>query len=172
MLLATVIGCGYDNSDRERVDPGQSDVAVLSDYIDSDSTLTDITSGAGIFVEYASGGTWKVQTTCDVGASNADCLWDIYAYTQVGVSFASIDAIDLESDDDLQASFGGELTLYTTTAGDVDGVTFTTNPGEPVTFEFALVDSRQPEKFFFYASQGAIKTGIASPAIKLTPTTP
>jgi hypothetical protein len=88
------------------------------------------------------------------------------------VPFASIDAIDLESDDDLQASFGGELTLYTTTTGGVDGVSFTTNPGEPVTIEFALVDSRQPEKFFFYASQGAIKAGIASPAIKLTPTTP
>lgn len=172
ILSLALVACGYDNSDRERVEPGQSDVTVLSDYIDADSTLTDITSGAGIFVEYASGGTWKVQTTCDVAASNADCLWDIYAYTQVGVNFASIDAIDLESDDDLQASFGGEITLYTTTAGDVDGVSFATNPGEPVTFEFALVDSSQPEKFFFYASEGAIQAGVASPAIKLTPTTP
>lgn len=173
VLALTLVACGYDNSDRERVDPGESDdVADISDRIDTGSSLTDITSGAGIFVEYASGGNWKVQVSCDVGSSNSDCKWGIYAYTQVGVSFTSIAAIDLESDDDLQASFGGELTLYTTTAGDVDGVSFSTTPGEAVTFSFSLDGSRHPEDYFFYATQGAVKSGIAAPAIKLTPTVP
>lgn len=166
-----LVACGYDNDDRQRVEP-EEEAPLVSDMIDTDQALTDLTTGTGLFVEYASGGKWKIQTTCDLVTSKNDCLWDVYAYTTIGTGIASSEALDLEADDLLNVKSDGELTLYTNTGADIDGVSFVTAPGEPITFEFYLDGARHPEDYFFYVSGGTLVSGVGSTAVKLAPTIP
>lgn len=166
-----LVACGYDNDDRPRAEPEQ-ELPVVSDMIDSDQVLTDLTTGTGLFIEYTRGGKWKIQATCDLVTSKSDCLWDIYASTPLGTPIVSSEAIDLEADDLLNVKSDGELTFYTTTGADVDGVSFSTVPGEPITFQFSLDGASHPEDYFFYVSLGELVSGVGSNAIKLTPTDP
>lgn len=169
MLLAlSAVACGYDNGDRQRVD----DVTPPTVYgsIETGQTMTDMGSGVGVFVEYATGGNWKMQVACDTATTDQDCFWDIYAYTPEGGHILSSQSISLETADLLTVLSDGQIRLQTTTRTDLDGVAFVTEPGAPVTFDLVLEGEDYPEQFFYYVSEGEVVSGADSPIIELTPT--
>src|SRR5690606_41867852 len=57
---------------------GTTQQEVPAAVIDTDATLADIEPGRGVglFVEYASGGHWRVCVTCDTLESELGCQWD------------------------------------------------------------------------------------------------
>jgi len=159
------VACGYDNGDRTpatAVDPA-------SGTIDTGATMSGTESGVGVFVEYATGGIWKLQVGCDTDTSDLDCQWDILAYTPEGGHFFSSQSLGLEGSDLLTVYSDGQLELKTTTKTDLDGVLFTAEPGQPVTFDLWLNGVQDPEEFFYYVTNGAVKSGAKSPVIELTP---
>lgn len=169
------VACGYDNGDRQRMSPSGSyydEVDVTLGSIDTDVAMTDVESGVGVFVEYAKGGQWTLRVGCDTAVDDAECFWQIYAYTTVGVPISSVQTIDLESNDILSVKSDGELWLDATATLDLDGVSFVTDPGEPVTFDVYLEGDKHPEDFFYYVSGGEVVAGTRSPVIELTPTEP
>jgi hypothetical protein len=168
LMVFLSVACGYDNGDVQRTEPNEA--VVVPGSIDTGATMTNVDSGVGVFVEYATGGKWTLQVGCDTATTDLDCLWDIYAYTPIGDHILSSESIDLESDDVLTVQSDGELWLSTTIGADLDGVSFVTEPGEPVTFDLLLDGERHPERFFFYISSGSVVNGEASPVIELRPT--
>src|SRR5512147_984388 len=93
------VACGYDNEGRERIDNRKP--VTVSGSIDTDAVMDDatLTGGIGAFVEYASGGTWKLRVACDTATSGLDCLWSIYAFTPIGSPIKSSQTINLKSND-------------------------------------------------------------------------
>lgn len=162
--------CGYDNGDRSQVDESV-DVATVSGIIDTGATMADLEGGVGVFVEYATGGNWKLQVGCDYATSRNPCLWDIWAYTREGGTFLSSQTLNLDSTDLLTVYSDGQLQLQTDTRAEVEGVAFVADAGAPVTFDLWLDGEKYPEDFFYYISKGAVVNGAASPVIELTPTT-
>jgi hypothetical protein len=168
-LACLSVACGYDNGDRIRKGTDIQPI-VVSGSIDTGKTMTNTDSGVGAFVEYATGGNWTLRVGCDTATSDKDCMWHIYAYTTVGVPILSSQAIDLETSDVLSVKSDGELWLDTVTTVDLDGVSFVTEPGEPITFDLQLEGDKYPERYFYYISNGEVVEGVASPVIELTPT--
>jgi hypothetical protein len=171
LLALLSVACGYDDGGRVRVDPDAAPV-IVQGSIDTDQTMTDLTTGIGAFVEYTTGGNWKLQVSCDTATSHQDCDWDIVAVTSDGSPFYSSQAIALESSDLLTIQSDGQLRLQTTTSGDLDGVSFVADSGAPVTFDIVLDGVSNPEQYFYYISGGAVVAGAGSSVIELTPTAP
>src|SRR3954468_9008715 len=79
-------GCGYDNGDAHRItdeDPSTticegSAATPVQTWIDTDAKI-QIQPGksAGMFVEYAAGGHWRLVTTCDSVNNGPPCAWDV-----------------------------------------------------------------------------------------------
>jgi hypothetical protein len=163
------VACGYDNGDR--ISAAATADTVLG-TIDTDAVMdpASMTGGAGVFVEYATGGKWKLQVGCDTAKSGADCAWDIIAYSPEGGHFFSSESLDLENSDLLMVYSDGQLELQAITGADFDGVSFVAEPGEPVTFDVWLEGASHVEDFFYYISDGAVRNGAASSIIELTPT--
>jgi hypothetical protein len=168
LLALLSVACGYDNSGRANADT--SVVEPVSGSIDTGATMTDIESGVGVFVEYTTGGTWKLQVGCDTATSDLECNWDIWAYTREGGRFISSEALNLERSDWLAVYSDGQLELQAITRTDLDGVIFKADPGDPVTFDLWLDGEKYPEDYFYYVSEGAVQLGASSPIIELTPT--
>src|SRR5215203_6098012 len=78
------VACGYGDHTSHQGDswdaysrnpPAQGDIEEA--VIDTDELLdVDPGVGAGAFIEYETGGTYHVTTSCDVG-QGADCYWDL-----------------------------------------------------------------------------------------------
>ena len=168
VLALLLVACGYDNGDRTKAETVAPDP--VAGTIDTGATMDNVQSGVGVFVEYATGGNWKMQVSCDTDSTDLDCIWDIWAYTPVGGHFFSSQSLDLENSDLLTVYSDGELRLETTTRTDLDGVSFVTEPGQPVTFDLWLEGEKYPEEFFYYISDGSVRSGASSPVIELTPT--
>jgi len=180
LLLSTAsVACGYDNGDKERVYNASTPATTVAS-IDTDAQMTNLTSGVGMFVEYAAGGTWKVQLACDTATTKMDCLWDIYAYTPSGGRVYSFTGVGLEKEDYVSVETNGGtnganygvVRIQTRTTTDLDGVEFDSDSGEPVTFDVLLDGESYPEQFIYWMSNGAVVKGANTPIVELTPTTP
>jgi hypothetical protein len=170
MLAWLSVACGYDNGDRERVEDTET-IEISSGSIDTDQTMTNLGDGIGVYVEYATGGIWKLQVSCDTAETDIDCYWDVVAATPIGVPITAFSALDLETSSDLATiKSDGELNLVTKTTTDLDGISFVTTPGEPVTFDLLLEDVSHPERYFYFISNGEVVEGADTPIIELTPT--
>ncbi len=169
-LALLSVACGYDNGDRS---PSTTpSIAAVSGTIDTGAVMdpASMAGGVGVFVEYATGGNWTLQVGCDTAESDADCAWDIIAYTPEGGHFVSSKALDLENSDLLMVYSDGQLELQAVTGADFDGVSFAAEPGEPVTFDIWLEGASHVEDYFYYINDSAVQKGAASSVIELTPT--
>jgi hypothetical protein len=161
------VACGYDNGDRVHADDARPGPVYAT--IDTDAKLSDVESGVGVFIEYATGGVWTLKVGCDTATTDQTCEWDIRALTPEGVPISSMQALDLESSDWLSVASDGVVQLVTTTGDNLDGVTFTTIPDKPIEFDVLLKDESYPERFVFFVSGGEVTNGIDSPVFELTP---
>jgi hypothetical protein len=151
----------YDCSERiESIETGQH-------------LTVDPGKGAGLFVEYDTGGFWHVFATCDSATSvagGASCNWDLIASVDPSNQLTVPDQSDLERNDGVYSVDSGAVHLIFNTDVDIDGVGLATQPpGIPLTLDVKL-DDVHDSSFVSWISGGAVQTGTSDPAI-FTPTT-
>lgn len=180
LMLLTVSGCGYGSThERSREDVEMERQSVEESAIQTDGRMTDIVAGrgAGVFVEYSSGGEWAITVACDTERSGLACEWDVYVSP---LSVEDLALIDEDRDDD---DFAGEdeeggVDLLTTTSTELDQMRFVGGAGEAIRLT-VLLDARfldrdpEPERFVYWVGeQGVLHAGAPSNPIELVPTEP
>ena len=171
--LPLFVACGYGDHPSHHDDgygytpnpaPAQGDVE--SATIDADQLLNvDPGAGAGTFIEYESGGTYRVTTSCDNGQA---CNWDIIVTPLDDAALLGVAPIDLESDDTVTIGSGNQIRLVTLTGKDFDGFTFQTDPGAAIELD-ALLDNGAANRYLFWIGDGALHSGAPSNPVDLVP---
>jgi hypothetical protein len=127
--------------------------------------------GAGVFVEYESGGAWHVFLACDSEISGYACVWDLVLSVAAPARLA-VEAEALESDDLAYVQDVDQVVrVVTTTDYDFDGVWLTTDPGETLRID-ALLDGYPAHKYLYWVSGGGMHRGAPTNPLDLTPTAP
>jgi len=173
-LLAVPLfaACGYGDhrSDRDGYSdyPPPASATIEEATIDTDQLLEIAPGdGAGAFVEYETGGTYHVTTSCDVG-QGGDCYWDIVVTPLADAALLSVSPFDLESDDSVTLGSGNQLRLVANTGKDLDGFSFQTEPGAAIELD-ALLDNGAGNRYLFWVGDGALHSGAPSNPIDLVP---
>jgi hypothetical protein len=123
-------------------------------------------SGEGLSVEYSSGGLWHLQTTCSKGYQ---CSFQVTAEVFSG-SVGNLTGEDLEPTDSIGSSCPDTAYMMATTGDDVDGMTFTTDPGAKLRVT-ALLDNMVFANLIYWAEGGIVRHDGANP-MDLTPASP
>jgi hypothetical protein len=181
-LAYLVVACTYDNGDAHRVlysntVPASCETPSQS-TIDADAQLVvDAGLGAGVFIEYATGGHYHLRTSCDTTRSNTSCHWDVIITPEGGATITNTATESLTGTDSFhvypdQSGSGNapvsyQLTAVTTT--ELDGVSFDIDPGAAISVD-AFLDSTCALPFFFWQGGGAVHEGSPSNPLQLTPT--
>ncbi len=186
-FLFLAASCTYDNGDAHNVlyggetsnSIGLSCNVNVQSGIDADRMIDiDAGQGAGLFIEYASGGHYHLRTACDTARSNSSCHWDIIIVPQSGSTISNATGENLSGPDGLSTypspTDRTQLTSYhfvTETTNEIDGMTFDIDPGSSITLDAVLDDECAPQ-FLFWVGDGALHTGAASNPLTVTPDTP
>jgi hypothetical protein len=121
-------------------------------------------TGAGAFIEYESGGTYRVTTSCD---SQGDCAWDIVVMPLGDAALKGASPVDLENSDSLTlGSNQAQLVAYT--GREYDGFTVETDRGAGIRFD-ALLDGAPGNRFVYWIGDGALHSGAPSNPVDLVP---
>lgn len=175
-LLSTAslcAACGYGDhmhhdgyGDPYGPGPGPATGSVEQATIDTDQGLdVEPGAGAGAFIEYASGGNYRVTTSCDV--QGGSCAWDLLVTPLDGATIDAISPLDLESDDSLSTG-AGQVRFVASTGSDFDGFTLQTDPGAAIEVD-ALLDGGAANRFLFWVGDGALHSGAPSNPVDLVP---
>jgi hypothetical protein len=121
-------------------------------------------TGAGAFIEYESGGTYRVTTSCD---SQGDCAWDIVVTPLGDATLKAASPTKLESSDSLTLG-SNQVQLVAYTGREYDGFTLETDPGAGIRFD-ALLDGGVANRFIYWIGDGALHNGAPSNPIDLVP---
>jgi hypothetical protein len=164
--------------------------------IDTGKTLTATAgAGAGMYVEYATGGNWNLFTTCDVNAStnpsHAPCEFDAYVTANTAANLGSPVGENLDTSyctggsqqplsTDGTCSYvetlgGSSIHLHTMTGAGTDGMTFTTAPGATIELQMNLAGTESPqvpEDFLYWIGGGVLHTGAPTNPIEFQPSGP
>jgi hypothetical protein len=191
-LLCLSTACSYDNGNARRIPDevlpggggnggggngggGAADCGpeeAVQTYIDVDAQIETMPGeGAGVFVEYKKGGHWVLRTTCDTLKNNVPCAWDIIVTPEDGRSISNVVPQELESSDSVGTypKFPRSYQFVAETAGDVDGITFDTEPQTAISVDVFL-DGACALPYVFWVGDGAVHTGAPSNPIVLIPT--
>jgi hypothetical protein len=183
-LGVCLLACGEPHRLHDRSqEPVDADVAALP--IDSGREVElDPGAGVGVSVEYLGGGLWEITTACDTATSDVVCRFDVLASIDPGAPGATTmtDAtgVDLESDDEVDASDPFSLELLFVTSDDLDGVTFMTAPGATVRVSALLYDPGGDPRFDWvndprlidWVGSGVLQQGAPSNPVDLVPDQP
>ncbi len=177
-LLTLVVGllaaCSYDNGSSYRyVDQSQT-TPVYSAGIDADAKLENVAPGEGVgmMIEYSSGGTWRVQFTCDTAKTNLQCYWGIDVLSLDASPIGGIDEQNLDSFDSITRQSPDVFYFDGLTTTELDAFTFQADAGKPVGFHVWLQDEPEPYRYVFWISDGWLNRGISGPDFDLYPNTP
>jgi hypothetical protein len=171
-LLACGYGHGHMQDDGYYYDDGSSTAVFCGDVeeslIDTDEALeVDPGVGAGAFVEYESGGTYRVTTSCDANQGGA-CFWDILVTPLDDAPVLGLSPFDLEGDDSVSIADGNTVRMVATTGTDFDGFTLQTDAGVGIRFD-GLLDEACSNRYLFWVGDGALHSGAPSNPIDLVP---
>ena len=161
------LACGYDNGpenqDYQGIDT-QSET-IPNANIDADATMDNINPGTGVgmFVQYATGGTWTVEFTCDTTITGLNCPWSINAQTLDGSPISGVDVSVVNQPSP------GLITYEVTTTTELDRITFQVGAGYPVGFDVWLQGERNPNRYVFWIGDGGLNRGISLPSFNLYP---
>jgi hypothetical protein len=173
-LSIALAGCDYSDGrhgvaqddHQHNQEPG-----VASAGIDADATLVDIQAGrgTGLFVEYQSGGSWRIFTSCDTELSGFACTWDVIV-TPIDAALESVRTEDLERDD-----FGGidgaDGRLISDNDFDFDGIVFASTPGAAIRLDVFL-DGAPGGKYVYWVENGGLHRGAPTNPVDLIPSAP
>lgn len=131
---------------------------------------TEAGKGAGLLVEYMTGGHWHIFAVCDTAVSGYSCNFDVTAQV-IGGKVSELQGEELESSDVVTSYCADTAVLGVTTSNDFDGMWFTTTPGATVRVTVALGETLYPDTFFW--TSGAVVHGDAGAnPVEFTPTAP
>ena len=186
-FLFLAASCTYDNGDTHNAlygndttnSSGLSCNVDVQSGIDTDRMIDiDAGQGAGLFIEYASGGHYHLRTACDTARSNSSCHWDVIIDPQAGSTITNATGENLSAADSLTTypspTDRTQLTSYhfvTETTTEIDGMTFDIDPGSAITVDAVLDDECAPQ-FMFWVGDGALHPGASSNPLTVTPDTP
>jgi hypothetical protein len=183
LVAATALGgCGHrdDYYYSRRGNTGRSfslptcpsaSAAAKAVAIDTDATLmTDAGQGAGVLVEYMTGGHWHIWTVCDTSISGYSCNYDITGQA-IGAKVSNILGEQLESDDVATSYCSDTAILGTTTRVEFDGIWFDTTPGASVRVTAALGQALY-ETLFYWKSGGVVHDDANANPVEFTPSAP
>ena len=141
--------------------------------IDPDKALQqDAGEGAGVFVEYATGGHWHVWTSCDTNRSKAICNFTAFLTVDSGGQISNVQEENLETDDRATldtAESSVELNVHT--SAEFDGVTFDATPGAKVQLEVYLDNDPDPRLVYWVGAQ-VLHQGAPTDPINFEPAAP
>jgi hypothetical protein len=181
-VIGALIACGYGSSDRHMDEDMHDDGAaggsdddatgIPESRIDTDATLTDISpgEGAGVFVEYQTGGTWRIRTSCDTRVSGASCVWDIIV-TPINGTVNTFVGEELESSDWLGRERFDGVRLISFTDFSIDGVSIQATESVPVRLDVYL-DGQPANRYIYWVGDGGLHRGAPDNPIDLLPTAP
>lgn len=160
---------GDDRGSGYYPDPGSGGSGTIEQAtIDTDQLLdVEPGAGAGVFVEYESGGTYHVTTSCDY-ASGVACVWDVVVTPLDDEPVSNLSPFDLEKGDTLTLGERNSLRLITSTTDDFDGFSFQTKPGAAIELD-AFLDDGPANKYMFWVGDGAVHNGAPSNPVDLVP---
>jgi hypothetical protein len=173
-LAALATGCGTSgHDDAYAQDPGFTAPADVQRVgIDTGGTVSaDAGDGAGLFVEYSTGGEYHVFTTCDTNISKQYCEWRIVASIDPAQSLDFTDDGNFEADDSITRIDDGAVRLVFVSDVDFDGAVLKVPPGEPLRLNW-LLDGFARTDMLSWVSGGTVQTGAPSDPVDLEPTTP
>lgn len=149
---------------------GAAPTSVPLSTIDTDATIAQVSfgTGAGVFVEYASGGTWRVFTSCDTKTSRYSCQFDIIVDASDGVQDFAPEGLESSDGDWVDWTDDGAVRLVATTAYGSDGLTFVTEPGATARIDVFLDDAPAP-RYIYWVGDGGLHRGAPSNPIDLAP---
>ncbi len=124
--------------------------------------------GAGLFLETTSAGQWTLMTACDSDYSGYACDWDVVVSVAPGARLRAIEIWDAERSDDVFRIDSGALQWLALTGSDIDGLTFETDPGEPLRVD-VLLDGESDPRFIYWNWDGAVQSGAPSDPVDLVP---
>lgn len=174
--------CTYDNGDARRVlnsPPEQCGVSPPTQAtIDVGRELEiDPGQGAGLYIQYSTGGHWQLRTSCDTALTDgtrtnggASCQWDVIVTPEDQRTLVNVVGSDLEADDQVRAfpTDARSYQLLAYTDADLDGFSFDTAPGAGVRVD-ALLDNGCALPYIFWVGDGALHPGAPSNPIDLLP---
>jgi hypothetical protein len=139
--------------------------------IDTDAELVDRNPGrgVGVFVEYHTGGDWRVDVGCDTTISMLGCSWLVVAEPLEG-QLLSVVLHDLEASDDFEA-LPTSVGMQSSTTDDLDGFSFRSEPGVVLNL-FAALDGYAESRFVYWIGDGAVHTGAPEVPFELRPSVP
>lgn len=139
--------------------------------VDTGGTLvTTPGNGIGVYVEYQSGGHWRVSWTCDTALTSLSCSFIVDASVATG-TIANPTPDGFRSGDSLTQPSSRQVEAVTTTTADDDAMLFDTTPGTVITVSVSL---NAPVSFFFVQDNlvnGGYKGALTNP-LMLQPTSP
>ncbi len=139
--------------------------------VDTDATLvTTPGNGIGVYVEYQSGGHWRVSWTCDTVLTNLSCNFVVDASVITG-SISNPTSEGLEGGDSVTQASARQIEAVTTTTTGDDAILFDTTPGAVITLTVSL---NAPVSFFFVQDNqvNGGYTGTLTNPLMLQPSTP
>jgi len=175
LALALATGCGsnsgnYDGYAQDPAFTAPADVQRVD--IDTDQTLSaDAGNGAGLFVEYSTGGEYHVFTTCDTNISKLPCEWRVVASIDPALSMEVTDDGNLEKDDSISRIDDGAVRLLFVSDVDFDGAVIKVPAGERLRLNW-LLDGFVDETQLSWVSGGTVHSGAPTDPVDLEPTTP
>jgi hypothetical protein len=158
-------GGGYGSSSGAQVQP------LIVDVDTGGTLVTTPGNGIGVYVEYVTGGHWRVSWTCDTSLTSLPCAYVVDASVTEG-SIANPAGVDLEAGtDSLTQTNSQQIEVTTDTTTGEDGVTFDAPAGADITVSVRL---NAPVAFFFVQDNqvnGGYKGTLTNPLI-LQPSSP
>ncbi|HTB74978.1 MAG TPA: hypothetical protein VK762_17130 [Polyangiaceae bacterium] len=139
--------------------------------VDTDATLvTTPGNGIGVYVEYQSGGHWRVSWTCDTALTNLSCNFVVDASVTTG-SIANPASEGFEGADSVTQASSRQIEAVTTTTTGDNAILFDATPGAVITVTVSL---NAPVSFFFVEENkvnGGYNGALTNP-LMFQPTTP
>jgi hypothetical protein len=166
----TSTSSGSAGSGPSGTSPGPAASPLLVD-VDTGATLvTTPGNGIGVYIEYQSGGHWRVSWTCDTALTNLSCSFVVDASVTTG-SIVNPTAEGLETSDSVSQASPQQIEAVTTTTTEDDAILFDTTPGAVITVTVSL---NAPVSFFFVQDNlvNGGYTGALTNPLMLQPTTP
>jgi hypothetical protein len=127
-------------------------------------------NGIGVYVEYVTGGHWRVSWTCDSSLTNLSCSYVVDASVGTG-TIANPASDGFQGGDSLSQASARQIEAVATTTTGEGAMLFDTTPGVPITLTVSL---NAPVSFFFVQENlvnGGWKGALTNPLI-LEPSAP
>lgn len=139
--------------------PGDGGVPVTVEIDTGKSMDAAPGEGVGLFVEYHSGGHWRLWWTCDTLVSGQSCDFAVRAEVEHG-PLTAFKTTGLGGGDTAEQTDDNTVVVQSTVTDTLATAEFDTSPGETIALE-AIVSGLRDGSYFFFVQDGQINGGFS-----------